>query len=102
MDKVKSLLNVFVSIAFKVVLLVGSILVRRFIIQYIGNEVNGLNSLYTSIIGFLSVAELGVGSAITFCMYRPIVNGEDQKVAALYRLFTALYLIVGGCSCRWS
>lgn len=96
MDKVKSLLNVFVSIAFKVVLLVGSILVRRFIIQYIGNEVNGLNSLYTSIIGFLSVAELGVGSAITFCMYRPIVNGEDQKVAALYRLFTALYLIVGG------
>lgn len=96
MDRKKSLLNVIVSIVFKILLLVGSILVRRFIIQYVGNEVNGLNSLYSSIIGFLSVAELGVGSAITFCMYRPIVNGETDKVAALYHLFTKLYLVIGG------
>ncbi len=96
MDKFKSLLNVLVSVAFKLMLLVGAILVKRFIIQYIGNEVNGLNALYGSIIGFLGVAELGVGSAIIFCMYRPIVNGETQKVAALYRLFTKLYYIVGG------
>lgn len=84
------------SIAFKFVLLFGALLVRRFLIQYIGNEVNGLNSLYTSIVGFLAVAELGVGSAITFCMYKPIVEGETQKVSALYHLFTKLYLIIGG------
>ncbi|MDE6075753.1 MAG: hypothetical protein K2G26_04885, partial [Clostridia bacterium] len=60
------------------------------------NEINGLNSLYTSLLDFLSVAELGVGSAITFCMYKPIVEGETQKVSALYGLFTKLYLIVGG------
>ena len=96
MDKKKGLINVIVSIAFKILLLVGALLVRRFLIQYIGNEANGLYSLYTSIIGFLAVAELGVGSAITFCMYRPIVNGETQKVSALYNLFTKLYLIIGG------
>lgn len=96
MDKKKGLLNVFVSIAFKVVLLVGALIVRRFLIKYIGNEVNGLNSLYTSVVGFLAVAELGVGSAITFCMYKPIVEGETQKVSALYHLFTKLYLIIGG------
>ena len=90
MDKKKGLLNVIVSIAFKVLLLVGAILVRRYLIKYIGNEVNGLNSLYTSIIGFLAVAELGVGSAITFCMYKPIVEGDNDKVSALYGLFTKL------------
>ena len=37
-----------------------------------------LNALYLSIIGFLSVAELGVGSAITFCMYKPIVEGDND------------------------
>lgn len=96
MDKKKGLINVVVSIAFKVVLLIGSILIRRFVIKYLGNEVNGLNSLYSSIIGFLSVAELGVGSAITFCMYRPIVEGDTDKVSALYHLFTRLYFIIGG------
>lgn len=95
MDKKKSILNVSVSIAFKFFILIGAILVRRFLIQYIGDDVNGLDSLFISIIGFLSVAELGVGSAITFCMYKPIVENDNNKVSALYHLFTKLYLIIG-------
>lgn len=94
MDIKKSKLNVSVSILFRLFMLAGSILVRRFLIRYIGNEVNGLDSLYASLIGFLSVAELGVGSAITFCMYKPIVDGDESKVAALYQLFTRTYRII--------
>lgn len=96
MDKRKSLINVGVSIFFKVILLVLALMARRFLIKYVGNEANGLASLYASIVGFLSVAELGVGSAITFCMYKSIVDGDNTKVSALYHLFTKLYLIIGG------
>ncbi len=96
MDKKKALLNVGVSIVFKVLVLVANILSRRFLIQYIGEEILGLNDLYLSIINVLSVAELGIGTAISFSMYRPIVEGDNAKVAALYRLYTKLYLIVGG------
>ena len=59
MDKKKGLINVIVSIAFRIALLIVNILVRRCLIKYIGNEINGLNSLYISILDFLSVAELG-------------------------------------------
>lgn len=103
MDKKRGTANVTVSIFFKVVLLVINLLVRRYLIRYIGNEINGLNSLYLSIINVLSVAELGVGTAITFCMYKPIVEGDKDKVSALYGLFTKLYFIIGGiilvCGC---
>lgn len=95
MDKKRGLLNVIISISFKIILLAMNIVVRRFLIKYIGNEINGLNSLYISILDFLSVAELGVGSAITFCMYKPIVDGDNGKVAALYGLFTKMYIIIG-------
>lgn len=95
MDKKRSVLNISISIIFRILLLVASLLVRRYLIRYIGNEANGLDSLYTSIIGFLSVAELGVGSAITFCMYKPIVEGNTQKVSALFGLFRKLYFIIG-------
>ncbi len=95
MDIKKSNLNVSIALIFRFIMLIGSILVRRFLIQYISNEVNGLDSLYASLIGFLSVAELGVGSAITFCMYKPIVDKDDAKVAALYQLFTKSYIIIG-------
>ena len=96
LDKKRGVKNVSVSIAFKILILVADVLVRRFLIQYIGNGFNGINSLFKSILNFLAVAELGVGSAITFCMYKPIVEGDTDKVSALYGLFTKLYLIIGG------
>ena len=84
LDKKKGALNIGISIASKIFLLIGGFLVRRFLIVYVGNDANGLQALYNSIIGFLSVAELGVGSAITFCMYEPIVQKDKQKVSALF------------------
>lgn len=96
MDKKKSILNITVSISFKLLTMVLGIVVKRSLIHVCGNDVNGLNALYLSIIGFLAVAELGVGSAISFCMYRPIVDGDHQKVSALYHLFRKWYLAVGG------
>lgn len=96
MSKKRSVLNVAVSIFFKIALLVGNLLVRRYLIRFIGNDVNGLNSLYLSIIGMLSVVELGIGSAIIYCMYKPIVTGDTAKVLSLYKLFKKIYLIIGG------
>ncbi len=96
MDKRKSILNVTVSVGFKIVTTVMVIIVKRFLINTCGNDVNGLNALYLSIIGFLSVAELGVGSAITFCMYKPIVEGDNNTVSALYHLFRRIYFAIGG------
>ena len=95
MDKRRSVLNISISVFSRIILLIAALYVRRLLIQYIGNDVNGLNSLYTSIIGMLAVAELGIGSAIVFSMYSPIVAGEKRQVAALYRLYRKLYRIIG-------
>lgn len=94
MDKRKSIINVSVATFFRFFVLVSALVVRRFLIQYIGNAINGLNSLYESLIGFLAVAELGIGSAIAFCMYRPIVDKDYTKVAAIYQLFTKTYRVI--------
>lgn len=95
MDKKRAFLNVIVSIFFYIVLLILNFITRRFLIKYLGIGVSGLNSLYLSLIGFLSVAELGIGSAITFSMYKPIVDGNINVVAGLYNLYKKLYFCVG-------
>lgn len=96
MDRKKSILNVLVSVGFQVITMIMGIVLKRMLIRYCGNDVNGLNALYLSVIGLLSVAELGVGSAITFGMYRPIVEGNIAQVSALYHLFDRLYKLIGG------
>ncbi len=95
MDKKKVFLNVSISIVSRGVLLLVAIVVRRLLIQYIGNNVNGLNSLFTDIIGMLAVVELGVGRAIVYSMYSPIVNGDKKKEAGLFNLYKKLYSIIG-------
>lgn len=87
--------NVLVSVIFKIVLLLLSLLTRRFLIKYVGNDANGLNSLYTSVIGFLGIAELGIGTAIVYCMYEPIIKGDVSKVRQLYTLFKKVYVVIG-------
>ncbi len=95
MQKNKSLLNIFASIIFRLVVLAGNFIVRRYLIRFAGNDINGINSLYISIIGVLSVAELGIGDAIVFCMYKPIVRNDIAKVSSLYKLFKRIYVIIG-------
>ena len=95
MDRKKSVLNVSVSLFSRVIMLAAALLVRRLLITHIGNAVNGLDSLYAGIIGMLGVAELGIGSAIVYSMYSPIVAGDRSRVAALYRLYRKLYRVVG-------
>ena len=95
MDKRKSLINVITAVFFKIILLVLTLFTRRFLIKYVGNEANGVFSLYTSIIGFLAIADLGIGTAITFSMYKPIVEGDNYKISALYKLFIKVYRVIG-------
>ena len=68
MDRKKGLLYVSVSIVSRVLLLAAAFQILRLLIQYGRNAVNVLSSLYTSIIGMLAVAGLGVCSAISFSM----------------------------------
>jgi len=95
LDKKKGFLNIIVAVISRLIVLFGALIIRRLLIQYIGNDATGLNSLYSSIIGILSVAELGVGSAIVFSMYKPIVEGDDKSIVALYCLYNKLYRIIG-------
>lgn len=96
MDKKRALLNISTSLIFKVILLIITLLSRRYLVNYLGNEANGLYSLFVSILGFLAVAELGVGSAITFSLYKPIVENDENKISALYYLYRRVYLIIAG------
>lgn len=95
MDKKKAFLNITISLSAKIVTLVVVFFARRFLIIHLGNDANGLYSLFISILGFLSLAELGIGAAITFSMYRPIVENDTVKLAALYHLSKKIFTIIG-------
>lgn len=70
-------------------------LMRTVIIYYMGLEYAGLNGLLNSVLQVLNMAELGVGSAMVFSMYRPIAENETHKICALMRLYRQYYRLIG-------
>lgn len=68
---------------------------RTFFIKLLSVEYLGINGLFGNIITILSLAELGVGTAIVYMMYEPIAKGNIAKVAAYNNLFRKIYNFIG-------
>ena len=69
---------------------------RSVMVHTLGVEYLGLNSLFSSVLQVLNLAELGVGSAMVFSMYRPIAEDDGDKICALMHLYRLYYRIIGG------
>lgn len=64
---------------------------RSIFIRILGADITGLNSLYTSLIGFLNVAELGVGVAVGYSLYEPLSKKKYKKINEIMILFKHYY-----------
>ena len=79
----------------KVLNMVVPFFMRSIMLHYLGVEYLGLNGMFRSILQFLNLAELGVGSAMVFSMYKPIAEDDTDSICALMRLYRTLYRLIG-------
>lgn len=61
----------------------------------LGKEYMGVQVLFSMVLTIMSLSELGIGSAITFALYRPLAEGDKDKVRSLMRLFKRAYITIG-------
>ena len=64
--------NILFGFLLRIVNIILPFISRTVILYVLGAQYLGLTSLFTSILNFLSLAELGVGAAIVYSMYKPI------------------------------
>lgn len=87
--------NIIFGILLKIFQIIIPFLMRTALIYTLGVEYLGLNSLFTSILQVLNLAELGVGSAMVFSMYKPIAEDDSKTICALMKLYKKYYRIIG-------
>lgn len=68
---------------------------RTVILYVMGTQYLGLSSLFSSILSFLSLTELGIGSAMIYSMYKPIATNDYGTIKALLNLYKKIYRIIG-------
>lgn len=71
-------------------------IVRMVFIKTLPIEYLGVNGLFTNVLAMLSLAELGIGPAIVYSLYKPLAYGDKETVKSIMRLFKKVYIAVGG------
>lgn len=87
--------NIVWGLINRVVTLLFPFVIRTILIYTLGSEYLGLNSLFTSILTVLNLAELGFSTAIVFSMYKPIAENDSNMICALMAYYKKVYLVIG-------
>ena len=92
--KKNSIKNVIMGLSVQIVTALLTFVTRTIFIKILGEEYLGINGLFTNILAVLSLAELGIGTAIVYSMYQPIKENDTTKLTALVNYYKKLYNII--------
>lgn len=91
----KSLLNARVNLIFYFITLALSFFSRKIFLDCLGADFVGLSGTLTNILGFLALAEMGVGTAVSYHLYKPLQCGDKTKIEELVSVIGYLYRKIG-------
>lgn len=91
----KSVINLVTAFIGQIFGVLVSFIVRKIFVSYLSTEYLGVNGLFTNILTMLSLVELGVGSAMTYSLYKPIAENDISKIKSLMNLYKRAYRIIG-------
>jgi len=91
----KSILNAEVNLLFYFLSLFLVFFSRKVFLDCLGDEFIGLTGTLGNILGYLNLAELGIGSCISFFLYKPLQSGDRATIQELLSVIGYLYRWIG-------
>lgn len=91
----KSLLNARVNLIFYFLTLALSFFSRKIFLDCLGADFVGLTGTLQNLLCFLNLAELGIGSAIGYVLYKPLFDHDEAKINEIISVFGYLYRWIG-------
>ena len=71
-----------------------SFISRTIFIHFLNITYVGINSLFANILGLLSLAELGIGMAMVFSLYKPVAEHDIPSIKAYMHAYKIAYRVI--------
>ena len=91
----KSIKNAEVNIFFYFLALFLAFFSRKIFLDCLGAEFIGLNGTLSNILGYLNLAELGIGGSIGYLLYKPLQLKDKKEISEILSVFGYLYNWIG-------
>ena len=90
-----SVINSLTSITTQILTVVMNFVVKIVFTRTISMEYLGVNGLFANIITMLSLADLGIGTAIPYSLYKPLAENDHRKVKVFMKFYSKVYNVIG-------
>ncbi len=94
MRKLNSLKNIIASTTLSIITMLAGFIIQTIFLKQLGTEYLGINSLFANIVSMLAIAELGIGTAIVYNLYKPISNNDIDVIKSLMKLYKKCYTYI--------
>ena len=90
-----SLMNIGVNMGGYFLNTLMGFICRMVFVRCLPAEYLGISGLFGNILSMLSLAELGIGTAIVYALYKPVAENDQVKIASLMQLYGKAYRVIG-------
>ncbi|MBQ4278435.1 MAG: oligosaccharide flippase family protein [Rikenellaceae bacterium] len=94
MRKQNTYKNIAANIVSMLVVMLLTFISRRVFLTHLNITYFGLNSLCVDVLSMLSLAELGIGQAMVYALYKPIAEDNHPVIRTYMKLYRLLYRYV--------
>lgn len=91
----KSLINARVNLIFYILALLLSFFSRKMFLNYLGADFMGMTNTLYDLLEFLNLAELGIGSAIGYVLYKPLFERNELEITKIISVLGYIYRRIG-------
>lgn len=82
------------SVVQKIVSILLTFIGRQIFLRVLSVEYLGINRLFGDILSMLSLADLGLATAMAYSFYKPLADKDEDKLAALIGFYKKIYNII--------
>lgn len=90
-----SIINIITGLSGYVINTICGLVCRMVFTRTLAVDYLGVSGLFTNILSMLSLAELGIGSAIVYALYKPLAEHDEKKIASLVQFYGKCYRVIG-------
>ena len=98
----RTIQNSKVSLILFVIQILVGFYSRKIFLEYLGDEVIGLNTTLGNILSFLNLSELGIGMAMATSLYKPIHDNDHDTIVNILSVQGILYKRIAWFLCGMS
>lgn len=90
----KSMKNIVVAMANNIINIIISLFAQKVFLSTLGEKYLGLNGIFVNVLSLLAIAELGIGTAIIFKLYKPVEDNNQEEIKKLMKFYKKCYSII--------